>query len=137
MNTNVTIVGNIVADPVVALGSNGQKWMRFPVYCTQPASADGRYPERTSKYQVRVFNGIVTSAERILAKGMPVIVYGELSTEEYERQDGSKGSSTNIRALSIGVNTIGLEAVKRTAPKPAPAKQQTEQAVDTFEEEVF
>lgn len=137
MNTYTTIIGNIVADPEVALASNGKPWMRFPVYSTQPASADGRYPEKTSKYQVRVFNGIVESAQRILTKGMPVVIYGELSVEEYKRQDGTTGQSTSIRALSIGVNTIGLEAVKRTAPKPAPAARQQTQQVDTFEEEVF
>lgn len=132
MNTNVTIIGNIVADPVVENTSNGGQWMRFPVYSTQPASADGRYPAKTSKYQVRVFNGIVASAERILTKGMPVVIYGELSVEEYDRKEGGKGQSTSIRALAIGVNTIGLQSVTRTPPKPRPAAEMPE---DTFAEE--
>ena len=132
MNTNVTIIGNIVADPVVEKASNGNNWMRFPVYSTQPASADGRYPAKTSKYQVRVFNGIVASAERILTKGMPVVIYGELSVEEYDRKEGGKGQSTSIRALAIGVNTIGLQSVTRTAPKPRPEASPSE---DTFADE--
>lgn len=132
MNTNVTIIGNIVADPVVERASNGNDWMRFPVYSTQPASADGRYPAKTSKYQVRAFNGIVSSAERVLTKGMPVIIYGELSVEEYDRKEGGKGQSTSIRALAIGLNTIGLQSVVRTPPKPRPEAQVPE---DTFAEE--
>lgn len=119
MNTMVTIIGNIVADPVVSDSSNGKPWMRFPVYATQPASADGRYPEKTSKYQVRVFNGLVPSCQRILSKGMPVIVYGELTTEEYKREDGSTGQSTSIRALAVGPNTIGLQSAERTPRKDA------------------
>jgi len=134
LNTNVTIIGNIVADPVVERASNGNDWMRFPVYSTQPASADGRYPAKTSKYQVRAFNGIVSSAERILTKGMPVVIYGELSVEEYDRKEGGKGQSTSIRALAIGVNTIGLQSVTRTAPKPRPVAEMPE---DTFAEESF
>jgi single-strand DNA-binding protein len=134
MNTYITIIGNIVADPVISESSNGKAWMRFPVYSTQPASPDGRYPEKTSKYQVRVFNGIVASAQRILTKGMPVVIYGELSTEEYTREDGSKGQSTNVRALSVGVNTIGLQSVQRTAPKAAPKQSIPE---DTFAEEAL
>jgi single-strand DNA-binding protein len=133
MNSYVTIMGNIVADPEVAASANGKPWMRFPVYVNEPAT-EYNPQGRTSKYQVRAFNGIVASAQRVLTKGMPVIVYGEITTEEYKRQDGSVGQSTNIRALSIGINTIGLESVVRTAPKPRP---EASAPVDTFEEEVF
>lgn len=126
MNTNVTLIGNIVAEPEVRVGANGKDWMSFPLYVNEPPT-EYNPQGHTSKYQIRVFNGIVESCKRVLTSGLPVTVYGEIKTEEFTRKDGSKGQSTTIRAISVGVNTIGIQSLERTAPKAKP-----EAAEDTF-----
>jgi len=119
MNTNVTLIGNIVAEPEVRVGANGKEWMSFPLYVNEPAT-EYNPQGHTSKYQCRLFNGIVPSAKRILTSGLPVMVYGEIKTEEFSRKDGSKGQSTTIRVISVAVNTIGIQSLERTAPKTQP-----------------
>lgn len=60
-----------------------------------------------------------------LAKGDEVIVSGELSVREYERQDGSKGQSVELAIFAIGPNlkkaTCKVNKVDRQGVPERPA----------------
>ncbi len=45
-----------------------------------------------------------------LAKGTEVIVSGEYSTNEYDKKDGGKGFSLDLRLFSLGVSLSGATA---------------------------
>lgn len=45
-----------------------------------------------------------------LSKGTEVIVSGEYSTNEYDKKDGSKGFSLDLRLFSLGVSLSGATA---------------------------
>lgn len=57
-----------------------------------------------------------------LTKGDEVIVTGELSVREFERNDGSKGQSLELNVYAIGpslrFNTVKVNRVERGTAKP-------------------
>jgi single-strand DNA-binding protein len=57
-----------------------------------------------------------------LAKGDEVIVTGELSVREFERNDGSKGQSLELNVYAVGpslrFNTVKVNRVERGSSKP-------------------
>lgn len=58
-------------------------------------------------------------AAETFSKGMEVLVVGELSQREYERNDGSKGTSLEMQVYSIGPNlkfaTAKVQKVERSS----------------------
>ena len=62
-----------------------------------------------------------------LQKGDEVIVTGELSVREYERNDGSKGQSLELNVYAAGpslrFNTVTVNRVERGSSKPQAAAE--------------
>lgn len=128
--TPVTIVGNIVTDPVHRrVGEHTV--VKFRVASnSRRRRDDGTWEHKDSLFvSVSCWNRLVAGVGP-LAKGDPVIVVGQAYTSEYDK-DGIRRSSLEVRATAVGPDlarsTVRLERLKR-ANEESPGAEPTEPA---------
>ena len=107
--TNLTIRGRLTADPELRWTPSGAGVVNFSI-----ASNASKFDKDSNSWQDQpakfwrcaAWNqGKLTRAENVanlLKKGDSIIVYGELTTREYETKEGEKRSADEIRVESIG-----------------------------------
>ena len=101
--TPIVIVGNVVTDPV--LRSVGEQSVyRFRVASnSRRKNADGTWEHRDTLYaSVSCWGRVVAGAAASLRKGDPVIVVGDVYTNEYDDRDGNPRNSVEVRASAVG-----------------------------------
>ncbi|UDL14896.1 ssDNA binding protein [Arthrobacter phage Sarge] len=107
--TNLTIRGRLTADPELRFTPSGAAVVNFTI-AAQASKFDknsNEWKDQPAKFwRCAAWNqGKLTRAENIanmLKKGDSVIVYGELTTREYETKEGEKRTADEIRVESIG-----------------------------------
>ncbi len=116
MNSFITVAGNITRDPEIRFSENGKPIVRFGLAETY---RDKNKNERTSFYDVTVFGTSATNTADSLQKGQRVIVAGRQEVRTFDRNDGTKGSVTEIVADEIGAslrfNTVTVNRTERTS----------------------
>lgn len=117
-DTTVTVIGRLVADPVVRQTRDGAPMLTFRMATNgrrQKPGAPGQFEDGpTSFYNVCAFRSLATNGAFALQKGQPVIVTGVMEITPFERQDGSRGASAEISARSIGHDlTWGITAFRK------------------------
>lgn len=116
MNSFITVAGNITRDPEIRFSENGKPIVRFGLAETY---RDKNKNERTSFYDVTVFGTSATNTAESLQKGQRVIVAGRQEVRTFDRNDGTKGSVTEIVADEIGAslrfNTVTVNRTERTS----------------------
>ena len=103
--TYVTVQGRLVADPVVKDGRNGHfTTLRVAQSERHPVRGEpGRWADsEPSFYDVSVGRAMGENAARSLRKGHPVVVHGKLRVRQYQRGDGSYGTSVEVDAHALG-----------------------------------
>lgn len=102
--TYVTIAGNIVAEPDRRVTTNGAPFTALRVASTiRRRTRDGEFVDGpTSYYQVTAFRSLALNAANSLSKGDPVIVHGRQRVNQWQRNDGTWGTSVEIDASNIG-----------------------------------
>jgi len=106
--TNLTIRGRLTADPELRFTPSGAGVVNFAI-ASQASKFDkdsNSWKDQPTKFwRCAAWNqGKLTRAENVanlLKKGDSIIVYGELTTREYEK-DGEKKVAEEIRVESIG-----------------------------------
>lgn len=122
--TPITIVGNIVADPIHR-SVGDQELFRFRLASnSRRRNTDGVWEQGNSLYvTVNCWGRLVTGAAASLVKGDPVIVVGHVYTSEYEDKEGNPRSSVEVRAITVGpdlARTIArIDRVKQQQEPPA------------------
>lgn len=104
-DTQVTVVGNLVADPRLAETKDGQAVASFRL-----ASTPRRFDRTTGEWKdgdtlftsVTCWRALAENVHLSLRKGMSVIVIGRLSVRPYETKDGDKRQSVDIDAMAVG-----------------------------------
>ncbi len=103
--THVSVVGNLVADPVLRETDRGRKVASFRVAVTErrwnpeeKAHVDGR----TSFFGVSCWGYLATNVAECLGKGDRVVVSGRLSVREYQVDDTHTRNSVDIEATAVG-----------------------------------
>lgn len=121
--TPVTIVGNIVTDPVHRrVGDHAV--VKFRVASnSRRRTTEGTWEQGDSLFvSVSCWNRLVGGAAA-LVKGDPVIVVGQVYTSEYEDREGVRRTSVEVRATAVGPDlarsTIRLERLRRTSDEQA------------------
>lgn len=123
--SQATLAGHIGRDAEARYTPGGKAVTKFSL-----AVSTG-YGERkqTSWFNVTLWNKEKLS--EFLTKGKAVLVSGELSVREYDRADGSKGTSVDLNANNItflgareddGFNQERQPARKQPLPKPTPVQ---------------
>jgi len=100
--TQVTVVGNIVNDPI-RRQAGAQEVLKFRVASNSRRLVDGNWEAGNSLFvTVNCWGRLVSGVGASLGKGSPVIVVGNIHTSEYEDRDGNRRSTLEMRATSVG-----------------------------------
>jgi len=126
-DTQVTLVGNLVADPRIHTLPDGQVVASFRI-----ASTRRRFDRSSSQWRdvgttyanVTCWRGLGENAAASLKKGQAAIVWGRLSVRSYETKEGGKRESVDIDAFAVGPDlTRVITLVKRAERSAASAAQ--------------
>jgi len=101
--TPITVVGNIVTKPDRRRVGD-QELIRFRLASnSRRRTAEGNWEPGNSFFvTVNCWGRLVTGVGAALAKGDPVVVVGNVYTNEYEDKEGVRRSSVEVRAISVG-----------------------------------
>lgn len=93
----VSVIGHLGKDPDVRTMGNGNKVVSFSMGVTKKwRDRDGNRKEKTEWVPVVIYNeGLVGVAEQYLAKGSKVLIEGEFTTREWEK-NGEKRYTTEV-----------------------------------------
>ena len=113
-NADVTIKGNVTADPELKFSSNGNARLLFSVASNRNFQVNGEWQKETSFFNVVAWRKTAEDAAGILEKGLPVIITGRLEQRAWEDKDsGQKRSTVEVVADSVAVNVYAIEGVTR------------------------
>lgn len=103
--TIITVVGNLTGDPELKFTPSGAAVANFTVAST-PRTFDRQTNEwkdgDTLFIRCAVWRQPAENVAESLQKGQRVIVQGALRVREYERQDGSRGTSVEMNVDEVG-----------------------------------
>jgi single-strand DNA-binding protein len=128
-DTQVTVVGNLVAEPRLAYTKDGQ-----PVASFRLASTPRRFDRASGEWKdgdtlftsVTCWRALAENVYMSLKKGSSVIVIGRLSVRPYETKDGDKRQSVDIDAMAVGPDlgraTTIIKRVERAVQPPVEAE---------------
>jgi len=123
----ITIVGNVTADPVLRMSANGRGVVRFDVAINRR-----RFNRETNTYEdfppvfhrVVGFGPVAQNAAETLRKGLEVVVVGQMADDSYETETGEKRRQVVLEAQVIApslrfakANVIRVQR-EQTAPEP-------------------
>ena len=119
-DTQVTVVGNLVADPRLTSTPNGQ-----PVASFRLASTPRRFDRASGEWRdgstlflnVTCWRGLAENVATSLKKGQAAIVIGRLSVRPYESKDGEKRQSVDIDAMAAGPDLSRVVTVVKRAER--------------------
>ena len=103
--TNITLVGNLTDDPELKFTPSGAAVANFTV-----ASTPRTFDRQTNEWKdgdalfirCAAWRQLAENVAESLQKGQQVIVTGALRIRNYERQDGSRGTSVELNVDEIG-----------------------------------
>ncbi|MGI9084681.1 MAG: single-stranded DNA-binding protein [Aeromicrobium sp.] len=103
--TVITVVGNLTDDPELKFTPSGAAVANFTV-----ASTPRTFDKQTNEWKdgdalflrCAAWRQLAENVAESLQKGQRVIVTGNLKIRNFERQDGSKGTSVEINVDEIG-----------------------------------
>jgi single-strand DNA-binding protein len=95
----VILIGNLGKDPEIRSFQNGGRAANFSIATSESwkDKDSGERKERTEWHRISILSdGLVTVAEKYLAKGSKVYVEGRLETRKWTDRDGIERYSTDI-----------------------------------------
>jgi len=122
-DTQVTLVGNLVADPRLYYTGDGQPMASFRLASTPRRFHRGSGEWRdgdTLWVNVTCWRGLAENVATSLKKGQAAIVMGRLSARLYETKDGDKRQSVDVEAIAVGPELSRVVTVVRRAERGAP-----------------
>lgn len=107
---SITILGNLGKDPAVSYTQAGMAICKFSVATSEKRKGE----EKTTWFDVVVFDKLGELCGQHLAKGRTVLVQGRISIEDWNDKDGAKR-----RSWSLLANTVQFVGGKGNASAPA------------------
>ena len=103
--TNITVIGNLTDDPELKFTPSGAAVANFTV-----ASTPRTFDRQTNEWKdgdplfIRcdAWRQMAENVAESLQKGQRVVVTGSLRVRNFERQDGSKGTSVEMNVDEVG-----------------------------------
>ncbi|MCI2421489.1 single-stranded DNA-binding protein [Saccharopolyspora sp. K220] len=99
-------VARLWAEPELRWTPSGKAVVTVPLVFTKRKRTDaGEWEDAGTMFvRAQAWEQFAENISESLAKGDEVVVTGELSVRDYERQDGSKGQSLELTLYAIGPN---------------------------------
>ena len=121
--TVITVIGNLTDDPELKFTPSGAAVANFTV-----ASTPRTFDKQTNEWKdgdalflrCAAWRQLAENVAESLQKGQRVIVHGALQIRNFERQDGSKGTSVEINVDEVGPS-LKLRDGQGHQGRPAPA----------------
>jgi single-strand DNA-binding protein len=120
LDTQITMIGNLVADPRIIKTVSGHHFTTFRIASTPRRFDRGSGVWRDGETlfaSVTCWRALAENAAATLKKGHGVIVIGRLSQREYETKDGEKRQPVEIDAVAIGPDLARAVAIVKRADR--------------------
>jgi single-strand DNA-binding protein len=136
-DTQVTVVGNLVAEPRLGYTKDGQ-----PVASFRLASTPRRFDRAAGEWKdgdtlftsVTCWRALAENVYMSLKKGASVIVIGRLSVRPYETKDGDKRQSVDIDAMAVGPDLGRATTIIKRVERAVQPSVEVESAAPSAEE---
>jgi single-strand DNA-binding protein len=121
---NLTLVGNLAADPELRFSSTGTPVASFTVCCNERyRDAKGEWVDgATSFARCNAFRELADHVAESFSKGDRVVATGQLRQRDYEAKDGTKRTVWEVAVSDIGGSvkyaTLKIARVARTGGVP-------------------
>lgn len=130
-DSTVTVAGNLTSDMELRYTTGGQSIATGTIAVSRRYQVNGEWTEQTSFFKVAAWGKMGENLVQSTAKGTRIIVTGRLEQREYEKKDGTKGSSVEIVADEAGVSVKwdpaqSMRAEREKFSKPKPAAEEEE-----------
>ena len=115
MLNQVTLIGNLGADPEIRSFQNGGRVANLRIATTEKwKDKGGQQQERTEWHTVSIFSdGLIGVVERFLRKGSKVMVQGKLQTRKWQDQSGNDRYSTECVLQGFDAKLVMLDGVEK------------------------
>lgn len=120
--SQVTIVGNLAADPELRFTPNGKAMSSFTVISSKSVKKEDGTWENTdvTPWSIKCWNRLAENVCESLRKGMGVIVQGTATWESWEdKKTGEKRGKMVVTAFNVGVDlkrhTVSATILQRGA----------------------
>lgn len=128
--TSITLIGNLTDDPELKFTPSGAAVANFTV-----ASTPRTFDKQTNEWKdgdalfirCAAWRQLAENVAESLQKGQAVIVTGALKVRQYERTDGSKGTSVELNVDEIGPSLRFATAKVTRASRSGGGNQQQPQ----------
>jgi single-strand DNA-binding protein len=141
--TQITVAGNLAADPELKFTASGKAYASFTVMSSKSVKKeDGTWENSdVTAWSIKCWNRLAENVAECLRKGVGVVVLGYASSESWEdAKTGQKRSKVVITANSVGIDlkrhTVSAihNASKQTASADLPwGEPSWAKATDTAE----
>ena len=121
MSTNVTLTGNLAADPEITFGKNGTAIANMRVVTSRRIRKGEEWVDAdTTFWRVKAFKKLAENTADSLHKGDAVVVVGRCLQEQWETAQGEKRESTIVLAdnLALSLARYPARSTKHTALAP-------------------
>lgn len=127
MDNNITLTGNLTADPEIKYFDSGSVKTQFSVAVNRKwTDAKGEKQEQTSFVEVTAWKYLAEDSARVLQKGSRVTVSGRIEQQTWDdKESGAKRSKIIIVADDIAVPLSQIEGYERRKRSPEGEGQQS------------
>lgn len=121
----ITIVGNLTADPELKFSDGGTAQLNFSVATERSYKKDDEWVNEVSYPDVIAWRQLAEDSGAVLLKGMRVIVTGRFEQRFWDDKDtGQKRSKWQLVADEIAVCTKVIESLERKRRPEGEGQQQ-------------
>ena len=126
MTSQITITGNVTGDPELRFTGTGKAVAEFTVAVGERKKDGNEWvDDGATFYRCSAWEQMAENVAESLTKGMRVVVVGGLRNREYEKRDGGKGWSLEVRVDDVGTSLRWATAkVTRSGRSDNTARQQ-------------
>jgi single-strand DNA-binding protein len=131
LSADITIVGNVTADPEIKFLPSGAAVTKFSIADNRKFKVNGEDREETSFFDVEVFGKLAEPLAETVLKGTRVILKGSLEQQRWQDKETSANrSKVVVKAFEVGISCFAIgtwerrerdDATSYSAPAAAPA----------------
>jgi single-strand DNA-binding protein len=139
MTAQVTVVGNLTAEPEIKTTKTGSSVLKVGVAVNRRwKNKQDEWEEEASFFDVNAWGELAENVAASLSKGSRVLISGRLEQQTWENKEGQKQSKVVLVADDIGVSLrkAQVTGINKTGVQ---AQQQKQASKNTsgWEEEAF
>jgi single-strand DNA-binding protein len=118
MSNNVTVVGNLTADPELRFTASGVAMVNLSVADSRRyQNRNGEWQEETSFFRGTCWRDLAENVAESLTKGARVIISGRLKQRTWETNEGEKRNVVELDIQEIGPSLRWATAAVTKTPR--------------------